>query len=164
MKGNTVESIPDRAAAVLARHPSPAVSLQELALILKDDAPGRSMRPAVVLDTLIRCPERFRVVQATAGLRSLSATLRATESTPGLAAPRGGTYGTVAQAGPWILGLETPRSGGPATLDILRATLGYLGQRLDEESGRSVARWMTLVMECGRVGENLRMPRATPDG
>jgi hypothetical protein len=160
-----MESIPDRAAAVLARHPSPAVSLLELAAILKDDTPGVPIESGVILDSLKRCPSRFRVVRGGSGLRSLAGTLGVTGSSSVVGREWSGDpespHPTLARSGPWILGLDPPRPGGsPPAMEILRATLGFLGQRLDEDSGRSVARWMGFLEECTRIGERARSPRS----
>jgi hypothetical protein len=150
-----MDSILDRAAGVLARHPAPAVPLAELARLLADDMPGVAVSPVHLLTTVERCPSRFRVVRATAGRRSLADTVRKGFVVGGEPVDRIGESRARAgefPGGPWIIGLD----GGPharprSALRTLRSSLAYLGLRVDEGSACAVARWMGLVHECGRL-------------
>ncbi len=154
-----MEPVLSHVAAILARHPSPAMPLAELIRHLHSDGPGVVPSEDALLRALARDQVRFRVVRAAPGMRSLGSRIAEPE-------PAGASYwsGTVAP-GPWIIGApgSTP-SRRPRFLTQVRAALAHLGRCLDEGSAAALARWLGMLAECGRLGEGAQAAAATaPD-
>jgi hypothetical protein len=157
-----MDRILDLAATTLARNPAPALPLEELFRLLKDDAPGVALSLQSLLAVLARSPERFRVVRAAPGWTSLLGTLNhvaGVRERPEPSPQRTLDAALVAvEYGPWIIGLDPGADGDrptPRPLRTLRASVAYLGRRLDGDSAVALARWLGLLAENGRVRARL---------
>lgn len=153
-----MDRILDLAATTLARHPAPALPLDELFRLLKDDAPGVALSLQSLLSMLARSPGRFRVVRVAPGWRCLIGTLdhlAGVRERPDSRAPRPLDRALAGlEPGPWIIGLEAGLDAEGAArrpLRTLRASVAYLGRRLDADSPVALARWLGLLAENGRV-------------
>jgi len=143
-----MEPFVDHAAQVLARSPAPALPVDELLRVLLADAPGSIVREDVLIHALQASPDRFRLVRAEPGRQSLKGVL-AESSSP--------TQGPSLPSGPWVIGLGPEHTADRGRLLArLRASLVYLGRRLDEGSASALVRWLGLLAECRRVGERIR--------
>jgi hypothetical protein len=164
-----MDRILDLAATTLARNPAPALPLEELFRLLKDDAPGVALSVQSLLAVLSRSPERFRVVRAAPGWRRLLGTMNQVaggQERPSLPARHAPIEAlAVAYAGPWIIGFEAGVDAGrspPRPLRTLRATVAYLGRRLDGDSAVALARWLGLLAENGRLRDRLDVAGTEP--
>lgn len=168
-----MDRILDLASDVLARNPAPALSLDELFRLVRDDAPGAALSSQSLLAGLARCPERFCIVSAAPGWRCLLGTLdrSATVRERGPRGPRplpGSFLGT--HPGPWVIGLDRATDPtGSRGYRTLRASVAYLGHRLDGESALALSRWLGLLAENARVRARLGTltplaPRLDPGG
>ena len=127
-----MQTLADRAAQSLARHPSPALSLDELVDQVRDS--GAVVGPDVLLRALEARPDLFRV---------LDPWREAWRS----AAPRLG-----GRAGPrWVVGLRPESAAATAPGARLRASLTWLGRTVDERSVLDLVRWLGMVLEGERL-------------
>ena len=126
-----MQTLADRAAATLARHPAPALPLDELVDQVRDG--GTVVGPDILLRALEARPDLFRVLDPWRGpWRCGSPRARCA---PG---PR------------WIVGLGPgPRVLGPASR--LKASVAWLGRTVDERSALDLVRWLGMVREGERL-------------
>lgn len=124
-----MQTLADRAAAVLARHPAPALPLDELVDQVR--GAGAVVGPEVLLRALEARPDLFRVLDPWRG--------------PWRRAPSPHRARPV--AGPrWIVGLAAlphARDAGAR----LKASLSWLGRTVDERSALDLVRWLGMVRE-----------------
>jgi len=143
-----MEPFIDHAAQVLARSPAPALPVDELLRVLLADAPGSIVREEVLIHALQAQPDRFRLVRAIHSGQSLQGVLGESATL---------TAGARLSRGPWVIGLGPEQTADRGRLLArLRASLVYLGRRLDEGSASAMVRWLALLAECRRVGDRIR--------
>ncbi len=163
-----MDRILDLASAALARNPAPALSLEELIRLVRDDAPGVALSSQSLLAGLTRCPERFRIVRAATGWRCLLGTLDHAAAVRERGDTRACSDGMPlpnTQRGPWVIGLDrTAEPPGSRVLRTLRASVAYLGHRLDGESAVALSRWLGLLAENARVRARLRAVTSLASG
>lgn len=147
-----MESILTHVSAILARHPAPAMPLPELLLRLRADVPGVAPGESALLRALAGDRCRFTIVDAEPGERSLEGVLGASDSAPRPSRRQ--------ERGPWVICSEARVA---PTLcrsqSLVRETVAHLGHGLDKQSARALARWLSLLRECSRIGERLREGR-----
>jgi hypothetical protein len=119
-----METLADRAAQSLTRHPAPALPIDELTEQVRGG--GTAVGADVLLRALEARPDLFRVLDPWRG-----------PWRPAARAARGAR---------WVVPL------GPATLDRdpsarLKASVVHLGRTLDERSVTDLARWLGMVRE-----------------
>jgi hypothetical protein len=135
-----MQSLADRAAETLARHPAPALPLDELVDQVRDG--GAVVGPDVLLRALEARPDLFRVLDPWRGPWRC-ASPRARAAAP-LRLPR------------WIVGIGPyPRAGG--TGGRLKASLAWLGRTVDERSVLDLVRWLGMVREGERLTQATQM-------
>jgi hypothetical protein len=129
-----MHTLADRAAETLARHPAPALSLDDLVVQVRDG--GAVVGSDVLLRALEARPDLFRVLDPWRGpWRCASPRARAAEAARW---PR------------WIVGLRPyPRSGGAGAR--LKSSLAWLGRTVDERSALDLVRWLGMVREGERL-------------
>lgn len=133
-----METLADRAARALARHPAPALPLDELLRQVRSG--GAAVGPDVLLRALAARPDRFRLLDPWRG-----AWRSAERSARGRRDPH------PSAATPWVVGLGA--SGGERGAGArLRASLSHLGRTVDERSVTDLMRWVGLVREGERLG------------
>lgn len=126
-----MQTLADRAAETLARHPAPALSLDELVQQVRGG--GTVVGPDVLLRALEARPDLFRVLDPWRGPWRR-------------ASPRSWTPA----ATPWVVGLgRYPRVDGPA--GRLKASVAWLGRTLDDRSVLDLVRWLGMVREGERL-------------
>ena len=129
-----MHTLADRAAETLARHPAPALPLDELVHQVRDG--GAVVGPEVLLRALEARPDLFRVLDPWRGPWRLGST-RARPQAPG-------------RWPQWIVGLGPhPHADGPAAR--LKASLAWLGRTVDDRSVLDLVRWLGMVREGERL-------------
>jgi hypothetical protein len=129
-----MHTLADRAAETLARHPAPALPLDELVEQVRDG--GTVVGPEVLLRALEARPDLFRVLDPWRGPWRC-------------ASPR-----SRASAGPrwprWVVGLGPyPRGAGAG--GRLKSSLAWLGRTVDERSVLDLVRWLGMIREGERL-------------
>jgi hypothetical protein len=129
-----MQSLADRAAETLARHPAPALPLDELVDQVRDG--GAVVGPEVLLRALEARPDLFRVLDPWRGpWRCTSLRTRAS---------------CVGRWPQWVVGLGPhPRADGPGAR--LKASLAWLGRTVDDRSVLDLVRWLGMVREGERL-------------
>jgi hypothetical protein len=141
-----MDTLADRAAQSLNRHPAAALPLEELSDQVRGG--GVAVGTGVLLRALEARPDLFRVLDPwrgpwRPGTRPTDAKARQRGSgAPGAAPDPAGAR--------WVVGL------GRATLDRdpvgrLKASVAHLGRTLDERSVTDLARWLGMVREMART-------------
>lgn len=144
-----MDTVAERAHRVLARQPTPALSVRELHRLMSGELGGPSPPRELFLHQLRRRPDLFRVLRPWRGPWS------------GLVAPESGRPGAPpvvtdlqVDSGAWVVptGGSGPPEGEPdSATRTLRATLLAVGRDVDEGSLLALTRWMGMVREGRRV-------------
>ena len=130
-----MQTLADRAAETLARHPAPALPLDELVHQVRDGG-AVVIGPEVLLRALEARPDLFRVLDPWRG--------------PWRLASMRGRLPTLGHWPQWIVGLgPQPPAGGPAAR--LKASLAWLGRTVDDRSVLDLVRWLGMVREGERL-------------
>jgi hypothetical protein len=140
-----MQTLADRAAETLARHPAPALPLDELVHQVRDG--GAAVGPDVLLRALAARPDLFRVLDPWRG--PWRASMRARPPVEG-------------RWPQWVVGVgPLPHAGGSAAR--LKASLAWLGRTLDDRSALDLVRWLGMVREgerLSRAGVQPQLPAA----
>lgn len=139
-----MESLPDVAHRVLARHPAPALPLGELHRQVALARSGPTPPAASLLARIRSRRRRFRILDPWRGpwrvLRSRS---------------DGATRRALREAGlgldPWVMTADpdgrAPRHRADSTVSLLRTTMHHLSLAIDPDSASALARWILLLRE-----------------
>lgn len=150
-----MDALVDRATRAAHHHPAAALSLSQLAGLVRDA--GARIPDDVLLQALQADPRRFRIVDPWRGPWSLLRRWAQRASThSGRTRPHAPIPGLV--DGPKVvprLGAGARRSGPAGRLPQLRRTLVRLGWSVDDSSPMDLARWQRLVLEGRRAGDRL---------
>lgn len=148
-----MEPFAERTARIAGRHPLPALPLQEVTHLLRQDAPGPPPDEAFILATLGRRPDLFRILDPWQGAWRGILDARPEDGAPYLPFLR--ELG-LSPRWPWIVTLvsEGPGwSGGPAEglrargLARLRESLLALSREIDAGSVIELTRWCRILRE-----------------
>lgn len=137
-----MHTLADLAATTLARHPAPALPLDELVRQVREG--GMAVGPEVLLRALVARPDLFRVLDPWRG--AWRGAWRA-------AAPRLGALATDRPGERWVVGLgraSKPDAVGAAGAR-LKASLAWLGRTVDDHSATDLVRWLGMVREGERL-------------
>lgn len=139
-----MESLPDVAYRILARHPAPALPLRELHRQVALARPGPTPTAESLLARIRSRRRSFRILDPWRGpwrvLRSRSdeATRRALRDA-GLGLE------------PWVMAADRTAEGQPDRPDpavpLLRTTMHHLSLAIDRDSASALARWILLLRE-----------------
>lgn len=132
-----MQTLADRAAEALARHPAPALPLDELVHQVRDG--GTLVGPEVLMRALEARPDLFRVLDPWRGPWRPAARARAQAGDPW---PR------------WVVGIGAqPRVSGAG--GRLKSSVAWLGRTVDERSVVDLVRWLGMVREGDRLSRTL---------
>jgi hypothetical protein len=132
-----MQSLADRAAQILTRLGQPALSLGELARMIRES--GAQVSETVLVRSLLAEPDRFRVIEP---WRSVGRTQSEAQDPP--------TPTT------WIVAAAGGESAARPALRRLSASVLQLGWRVDAASAPDTARWFAMVLETERFRERAR--------